>query len=49
VALRDESLLTGEQAQGADWVLPAQLHKITYRGVYRDYRLRLDGQELPPP
>ena len=32
---------------GADVVLPAVLDRITYRGVYRDYRLRLDdGQEL---
>jgi ABC-type Fe3+/spermidine/putrescine transport system ATPase subunit len=47
VALRSESLLLGEQANGADLVLPAVLDKITYRGVYRDYRLRLDdGQEL---
>jgi ABC-type Fe3+/spermidine/putrescine transport system ATPase subunit len=47
VAVRGESLLLGEQAQGADLMLPAQLDKITYRGVYRDYRLRLDdGQEL---
>jgi ABC-type Fe3+/spermidine/putrescine transport system ATPase subunit len=47
VAVRGESLLLGEQAQGADLVLPAVLDKITYRGVYRDYRLRLDdGQEL---
>ena len=47
VAVRGESLLLGEQAQGADLVLPARLDKITYRGVYRDYRLRLDdGQEL---
>ena len=39
--------LLGEQAKGADLVLPARLEKITYRGVYRDYRLRLDdGQEL---
>ena len=28
-------------------MLPAVLERITYRGVYRDYRLRLDdGQEL---
>jgi hypothetical protein len=47
VAVRGESLLLGEQAQGADLMLPARLDKITYRGVYRDYRLRLDdGQEL---
>ena len=47
VAVRGESLLLGEQAGDADLVLPARLDKITYRGVYRDYRLRLDdGQEL---
>jgi ABC-type Fe3+/spermidine/putrescine transport system ATPase subunit len=47
VALRGESILLGEAAKAADLVLPAQLLKITYRGVYRDYRLRLeDGQEL---
>jgi ABC-type Fe3+/spermidine/putrescine transport system ATPase subunit len=47
VALRGESLLLGEPAKDADLVLPAVIEKITYRGVYRDYRLRLDdGQEL---
>ena len=47
VALRGENVLLAERAQGADLVLPAQLDKITYRGVYHDYRLRLDdGQEL---
>jgi ABC-type Fe3+/spermidine/putrescine transport system ATPase subunit len=47
VALRGESLLLGAQARKADLVLPARLERITYRGVYRDYRLRLDdGQEL---
>ncbi len=47
VALRGESLLLGDQVRTADLVLPARLDKITYRGVYRDYRLRLDdGQEL---
>jgi ABC-type Fe3+/spermidine/putrescine transport system ATPase subunit len=47
VALRGESLLLGEQVRGADLVLPARLDKITYRGGYLDYRLRLDdGQEL---
>jgi ABC-type Fe3+/spermidine/putrescine transport system ATPase subunit len=47
IALRGESLLLGAQARKADLVLPAQLERITYRGVYRDYRLRLDdGQEL---
>jgi ABC-type Fe3+/spermidine/putrescine transport system ATPase subunit len=47
VAVRGESILLGEAAKAADLVLPAKLLKITYRGVYRDYRLRLeDGQEL---
>jgi ABC-type Fe3+/spermidine/putrescine transport system ATPase subunit len=47
VALRGESVLLGDAATDADLVLPATLQKITYRGVYRDYRLRLDdGQEL---
>jgi ABC-type Fe3+/spermidine/putrescine transport system ATPase subunit len=47
VALRGENLLLGETASDADLVLPATLRKSTYRGVYRDYRLRLDdGQEL---
>ena len=47
VAVRGESLRLGERAQDADLVLPARLDKITYRGVYHDYRLRLDdGQEL---
>ena len=45
--MRGESLLLGEQAGDADLELPARLEKITYRGVYHDYRLRLDdGQEL---
>ena len=47
VAVRSENVLLAEQAKGADLVLPARLEKITYRGVYRDYRLRLaDGQGL---
>jgi ABC-type Fe3+/spermidine/putrescine transport system ATPase subunit len=47
VAVRGEGLLLGDEAKKADLVLPARLEKITYRGVYRDYRLRLDdGQEL---
>jgi ABC-type Fe3+/spermidine/putrescine transport system ATPase subunit len=47
VALRSENLLLGAQAKDADLVLPSVLDRITYRGVYRDYRLRLDdGQEL---
>jgi ABC-type Fe3+/spermidine/putrescine transport system ATPase subunit len=47
IAVRGESLLLGDQTKGADLVLSARLEKVTYRGVYRDYRLRLDdGQEL---
>jgi ABC-type Fe3+/spermidine/putrescine transport system ATPase subunit len=47
VAVRGESILLGAAARAADLVLPARLLKITYRGVYRDYRLCLeDGQEL---
>jgi ABC-type Fe3+/spermidine/putrescine transport system ATPase subunit len=46
VALRGEDLLL-ERPQDADLTLPATLEKITYRGAYFDYRLRLeDGQEL---
>ena len=47
VAVRGEAVLLGTPAAAADLVLPARLESITYRGVYRDYRLRLeDGQEL---
>ena len=47
MAVRGESLLLGEQARGAELVLPAVLERITYRGVYQDYRLLLDdGQVL---
>jgi ABC-type Fe3+/spermidine/putrescine transport system ATPase subunit len=46
IALRGETLLL-DRGASADLALPATLEKITYRGVYRDYRLRLeDGQEL---
>jgi ABC-type Fe3+/spermidine/putrescine transport system ATPase subunit len=46
-AVRGESLLLGDHARAAELVLPARLQTITYRGVYHDYRLRLeDGQEL---
>jgi ABC-type Fe3+/spermidine/putrescine transport system ATPase subunit len=46
IALRGETLLL-DRGASADLALPARLEKITYRGVYRDYRLRLeDGQEL---
>jgi ABC-type Fe3+/spermidine/putrescine transport system ATPase subunit len=47
IAVRGEAVLLGPEASAADLVLPARLSKITYRGLYRDYRLRLeDGQEL---
>jgi ABC-type Fe3+/spermidine/putrescine transport system ATPase subunit len=47
VAVRGESLRLGDHASAADLVLPAKLQKITYRGLYYDYRLRLeDGQEF---
>jgi ABC-type Fe3+/spermidine/putrescine transport system ATPase subunit len=47
IALRGESLRLATRIESADLVLPAVLDKITYRGVYRDYRLRLEGgQEL---
>jgi ABC-type Fe3+/spermidine/putrescine transport system ATPase subunit len=47
VAVRSEVVLLGTEAALADLVLQARLASITYRGVYRDYRLRLeDGQEL---
>lgn len=44
VAVRGEAVRLGG---GGDLVLPTRLEKITYRGVYSDYRLRLsDGQRL---
>jgi len=47
IAIRGEVVLLGPEAQHADILLMSQLKKITYRGVYSDYRLRLsDGQEL---
>ena len=47
VALRGETLVLGEPAAETDLMLPGVLERITYRGVYRDYRMRLDdGQEL---
>jgi len=47
IAVRSEVLLLGDAARDADLLLPARLDRVTYRGVYRDYRLRLeDGQEL---
>ena len=47
LALRSEHILLGEAAESAAIRLPAVLEKITYRGLYSDYRLRLaDGQTL---
>jgi ABC-type Fe3+/spermidine/putrescine transport system ATPase subunit len=47
IAIRGEVVLLGAGAERGDIALPSRLMKITYRGVYSDYRLRLaDGQEL---
>ena len=47
IAIRGEVVLLGADARQGDIVLTSRLKKITYRGVYSDYRLRLsDGQEL---
>ena len=47
IAIRGEVVLLGVDAQRGDLVLASRLEKVTYRGVYSDYRLRLsDGQEL---
>jgi ABC-type Fe3+/spermidine/putrescine transport system ATPase subunit len=47
IAIRGEAVLLGPDAQHGDIVLMSRLKKITYRGVYSDYRLCLsDGQEL---
>ena len=47
VAIRGEAVLLGPEARQGDIVLSSRLKKITYRGVYSDYRLSLsDGQEL---
>ena len=47
IAIRGEVVLLGPEARQGDIVLPSRLKKVTYRGVYSDYRLRLsDGQEL---
>lgn len=46
-AIRGETLAFTDKADEADLLLPARLETITYRGIYSDYRLRLeDGQEL---
>lgn len=46
-AIRGETLAFTDKADEADLLLPAQLEIITYRGIYSDYRVRLeDGQEL---
>jgi ABC-type Fe3+/spermidine/putrescine transport system ATPase subunit len=47
IAIRGESLFLAGEAERGDVVLTTRLKKITYRGVYSDYRLSLpDGQEL---
>jgi len=47
VAVRGEAILLGEDARRGDLRLVARLEKITYRGLYSDYRLRLpNGQTL---
>ncbi|MGH8865401.1 MAG: ABC transporter ATP-binding protein, partial [Burkholderiales bacterium] len=47
IAIRGEVVYLGADAQRGDIVLTSRLKKITYRGVYSDYRLCLtDGQEL---
>jgi ABC-type Fe3+/spermidine/putrescine transport system ATPase subunit len=47
IAIRGEVVLLGPEARRGDMVMTTRLTKITYRGVYSDYRLRLsDGQEL---
>ena len=47
IAIRGEAVFLGAEAERGDIVLTSRLKKITYRGVYSDYRLSLpDGQEL---
>ncbi|HLB81431.1 MAG TPA: ABC transporter ATP-binding protein [Dongiaceae bacterium] len=47
VAIRGEVIRLDDDPGMGDLVLQARLEKITYRGVYSDYRLRLrDGQAL---
>jgi|GEM_PF-3740078 len=47
IAIRGEVVYLGADAQRGDIVLTSRLKKVTYRGVYSDYRLCLtDGQEL---
>jgi ABC-type Fe3+/spermidine/putrescine transport system ATPase subunit len=47
IAIRGEVVYLGADAPRGDIVLTSRLKKVTYRGVYSDYRLRLaDGQEL---
>ena len=46
-AIRGETLSLSDKTEEADLLLPAQLELITYRGVYSDFRLRLeDGQQI---
>lgn len=47
IAVRGEQIRLAEDAASSDLRLPATLEKVTYRGLYSDYRLRLaDGQRL---
>ena len=47
IAIRGEVVYLGADAPRGDIVLASRLKKVTYRGVYSDYRLCLtDGQEL---
>jgi ABC-type Fe3+/spermidine/putrescine transport system ATPase subunit len=47
IAIRGEVVYLGADALRGDIVLVSRLKKVTYRGVYSDYRLCLtDGQEL---
>jgi len=47
IAIRGERIRIAEATAGSDLVLTSRLEKITYRGLYSDYRLVLsDGQIL---
>ncbi len=47
LALRGEAILLDADAAGADITLEGTLERVTYRGVYSDYRISLpDGQTL---
>lgn len=46
VAVRGERIGLAKRPGEADLTLPARLEKITYRGLYSDYRLRLDDGQI---